>query len=908
MMMVLSLIPFASQGIEADTTSHLVINQVYGGGGKGSTPISNSFIELYNPLNENIDLNGYRLDYNGSAQLDLSGTIPAQGSFLILGNAETTDATYLTYELPQADMSWNLTISNKNYTLSLIKDDETVDTVTADESVAAVKISKQKSLMRINHQDTDTNDDFRIVVWEKTETIVDRAFVDLYAPHNSNGENGAPYDEISEPQYTPVKTGSSRVPGFFNDTSDLITELAGRYNAGAMNADGGSMEIVAYNSKNGFAYAVNGLKGTLALVNLNGSLEGETVTELPAMEISVKALIEKEGFTYGDMTSAAVSPDGSKVAVAIQDEDYAKSGAAAVFTADEDGTLRDPQVYATGVQPDMIVFAGNNTILTADEGEPRNGIGNGVQDPAGSVSVIDLKEQTSVQVGFEGFTAEELTAQNILIGQKDGVCFDPVLDLEPEYIAVSADSKNAYISLQEANAIAVLDIETKTIAAICSAGFQDYGEVAVDLTEDGEYNADTYTGLLGARMPDGIALYEAAGKTYLLTANEGDAREWGSEETEFLNESKKKAFTSDTKGLETKIKLIDASVCAGLPEGKDVMFGGRSFTVFEVTENGLTEVFDSGSDFETVTAEVLPEMFNISNDDTNIDSRSPKKGPEPESVTVGTVGNRTYAFIALERIGGIMIYDITDASNSQFVNYINSREFDNVIQGDTAPEGLAFINAENTADGKALLLAACEVSGTLAAYTMEPAEKDLPFTDVEKEDWFYEDIAFVYANGLMNGMDSTVFAPDTATTRGMFVTVLYRLEGTPKTEAQSTFSDVPAEAYFHDAVVWAAENSIVNGYGNGHFGPNDAVTREQAATILYRYAQYKGYDVTLSENSVLSSFADTEEISDYALPAMEWTCGNGLMQGYAGNLNPAGNTTRAQTAALFHRFIEEIAE
>ncbi|MGN0963182.1 MAG: choice-of-anchor I family protein, partial [Clostridia bacterium] len=710
---------------------------------------------------------------------------------------------------------------------------------------------------------------------------------------------------------TPVKTGSSRVPGFFNDTSALITELGGRYNAGAMNADGGSMEIVAYNSENGFAYAVNGLKGTLVLIDLNGSLEGETVTELPAAEISVKALIEKEGFTYGDMTSAAVSPDGSKVAVAVQDENYAKAGAAAVFTAAEDGTLRDPQIYATGVQPDMIVFADNDTILTADEGEPRNGIGSNVQDPAGSVSVINLKESTSVQVGFEGFSAEELTAQNILIGQKDGVCFDPALDLEPEYIAVSADGQTAYISLQEANAIAVLDIEQETITAVCSAGFQDYGKVAVDLTEDGEYNADTYTGLLGARMPDGIALYEAADKTYLLTANEGDAREWGTGEAAFLNESKKKAFTSDTKGLETKIKLIDASVCAGLPEGKDVMFGGRSFTLFEVTENGLTEVFDSGSDFETVTAEVLPAMFNVSNDDTDIDSRSPKKGPEPESVTVGAVGDRTYAFIALERVGGIMIYDITDASEIQFVNYINSREFDDVIQGDVAPEGLAFIAAENTADGKALLLAACEVSGTLAAYTMEPAEKEeiaLPFTDVEKEDWFYEDIAFAYRCGLMNGVDSTVFAPEMTTTRGMFVTVLYRLEGTPETHSPSTFSDVPAEAYFSDAVAWAEENDIVNGCGNGHFGPEDAVTREQAATMLHRYARYKGYDVTLSEGNDLSAFADADEVSAYALPAMEWACATGLMQGYDGNLNPAGNTTRAQTAALFHRFTEEMAQ
>lgn len=159
------------------------------------------------------------------------------------------------------------------------------------------------------------------------------------------------------------------------------------------------------------------------------------------------------------------------------------------------------------------------------------------------------------------------------------------------------------------------------------------------------------------------------------------------------------------------------------------MFGGRSFSLYEVTNSGLSLVFDSCSEFEQVTAEKLPDYFNASNDKTSLDNRSGKKGPEPESVITGKVNGKTYAFVAIERIGGIMVYDITDPENSEFVNYINSREFDDVIKGDVSPEGLCFVSASDNRSGKALLLAACEVSGTLAVYECEYKENDFPPAD-----------------------------------------------------------------------------------------------------------------------------------------------------------------------------------
>lgn len=181
-----------------------------------------------------------------------------------------------------------------------------------------------------------------------------------------------------------------------------------------------------------------------------------------------------------------------------------------------------------------------------------------------------------------------------------------------------------------------------------------------------------------------------------------------------------------------------------------------------------------------------------------------------------------------------------------------------------------------------------------------------PFTDVNENDWFYENVAYVYEHGMMAGTSKTTFSPNATTTRSMVVTVLYRLEGSPALSSSSSFSDVASGAYYQDAVAWAVANGITSGYGNGKFGPNDHITREQFATFLYRYAKYKGLDVSVGEDTNILSYNDALTISEYAFPAMQWLCGEGIMQGSDDNLMPAGNATRAQIAALLHRFCENV--
>ena len=520
--------------------------------------------------------------------------------------------------------------------------------------------------------------------------------------------------------------------GYENGNSSLDITLKAHYASGSFNVDGGVMEIVAYNKANGFAYAVNGQDGVLAAIDI---AEGEN---LSSVDIDVKALINDDDFAYGDMTSVAVSPDGSMLAASLQDADYDEGGRIALFSCNEDGSLELQRIYEAGIQPDMVTFSPDgNYVLTADEGEPREGYTD--DDPEGSVTVVSLQDGTSAVIGFDAFDnplARKALADNGVVLQKGT---DPSEDLEPEYIAVSGN--NAYVTLQEANAVAVLDLDKMIFTGIYSIGYEDYSKVPVDIDKkDDAYNPATYETLRGVRMPDAIACFTVDGTVYIVTANEGDAREWG----DYLNEDERDygdgdasptgAITAENSGLDGKVVFLASSDYDGLEDGIDYLYGGRTMTIFRVADSGLEEVFTSADDAERITYGYLPEYYNASNDNAVLDDRSGKKGPEAEAVTVGEVDGRIYAFLALERTGGIMVYDVTDPGNSEYVNYINTRDFMTVVPGsevyedgeldkwvtggDVAPEGLAFVKAEDSPSGEALLIAAFEVSGTVAVYSL----------------------------------------------------------------------------------------------------------------------------------------------------------------------------------------------
>ncbi|MGI6752615.1 MAG: S-layer homology domain-containing protein [Anaerovoracaceae bacterium] len=181
---------------------------------------------------------------------------------------------------------------------------------------------------------------------------------------------------------------------------------------------------------------------------------------------------------------------------------------------------------------------------------------------------------------------------------------------------------------------------------------------------------------------------------------------------------------------------------------------------------------------------------------------------------------------------------------------------------------------------------------------------DYPFTDTADTAWYYKDAVYAYIHNLFAGTTDTTFSSDLAMTRGMLVMVMWRMEGNTTVNSGAEFTDVAQGAWYADAVAWAAANEIVTGYGSNRFGPNDTITREQMAALLYRYAKYKGYDVSVGGDTNILSYMDSFDISEYAIPAMQWACGAGVIQGSKGNLMPGGDATRAQVAAILNRFIE----
>ena len=530
-----------------------------------------------------------------------------------------------------------------------------------------------------------------------------------------------------------------------------------------------------------------GLCGALLLAALtacsaDSGQEEETVSPTPeeTESVSTTPAAEEEDAVQETAAPDETADAGLTLAFTLLDADGAPLSDASLqltigedqadYPAEEDGTLTLEALVETGAQPDMVTFAGDGVVLTADEGEPREGYGEDIADPKGSVTVVDVEAQESTVVDFSAFDSQrDQLAEDGIVLKKGSA---PSVDLEPEYIAVSGGK--AYVTLQENNAIAVLDIESQAFEGVYSAGFEDHSTTAIDLDKkDDAYDPQTYESLLGIRMPDGIAAFTVEGTTYLVTANEGDAREWGDEDqgTFYLSEDERDfgeegvtsptgAITAENSGLEGKVVFFKTEDFDGLDPEKDYVFGGRSFTVFQATENGLEEVFTSGDDFEALTAQYVPEYFNASNDNAVLDDRSGKKGPEAESVTVGTVDGKTYAFVALERTGGVMAYDVTDPAAITFVNYVNTRDFGTTVEGseeyedgeldkwvtggDVAPEGLLFLDAASSPNGEPLLLAACEVSGTVAVYQLGSEDLTvLPFTDVDSDDWFYDGAAYV---------------------------------------------------------------------------------------------------------------------------------------------------------------------
>jgi len=607
--------------------------------------------------------------------------------------------------------------------------------------------------------------------------------------------------------------GNDNAPAVGASETSSISRL-GTYNSGVFDAS--AAEIPAFDPISQRLFVVNAQAGAIDVLDLSD----------PANPVLEQTLTTASILAGSKVNSVAVAK--GILAVAIEAPLKTNPGRAAFFNTETLALISDVEV---GAQPDMIVFTPDGTkVLTANEGEPSNDYR---VDPEGSVSIIDISIPATPVVStadFSGFNAATLRAAGVRIYGPTNTVGGSVMngataaqDLEPEYITVSQDGTTAFVTLQENNAIAKIDIASATVTDILPLGEKDHGLAGNELDvsdQDNSINIKTWPGVRGLYLPDAMASYTVGGVTYLVTANEGDTRAWG-EDTQayfdgdatlgFVEEFRVRNLTNPsgwagrvgddlppqlgelvpnqgmdiggallnplvfgycgatatspgacrdvtmlgrlnitwTMGYQKDVNgapvLYDAATGLVSPTGTRLMYdklysyGGRSFSIFD--EDGNL-VFDSGSEFEKFfasddcmvgSARNIPckDFFNSGHDEgPALDSRSDAKGPEPEGIVIGTIGTKTYAFIGMERFGGVLIYDITNPTAPFRVDYLNTREIwdmnpedattpeELAAFGDLGPEGLVFIAAADSPTSENLLVVSSEVSGTTTSYTL----------------------------------------------------------------------------------------------------------------------------------------------------------------------------------------------
>ena len=498
--------------------------------------------------------------------------------------------------------------------------------------------------------------------------------------------------------------------------TSMTLERIGAYEGGVL----GAAEITAFDAGTARLFVVNGANGTVDVLDLRDPKAPRLIGT-----INVSSL--------GAGVNSVAVHDGL-VALAIEASPKTNPGVVAFYSAAD---LRQLEVITVGAQPDMVTFTPDGRyLLVANEGEPNSYGQPDSADPEGSISVITVNrggKSTVATADFKAFNGKEaeLRAQGVRIY---GPGASAAQDLEPEYITVNESGTTAYVTLQENNAVAGVDIASAKVLSIRPLGFKNHSMAGMGLDasdEDGGTNTNSGTPAIkiasypvrGLYLPDAIASYTVNGEVFLVTANEGDARaDWPG----FNEETRVRAHCD--KGLDPTVftdaanlildsnlgRLRITSTPNGGSAGKNAAgqcnelysFGARSFSIWN---SSFTRVFDSGDQFEQRTQALANVKFNASHDNDTLDGRSASKGPEPEGVVLGKIGAKTFAFIGLERVGGVMVYDVSNPVSPSFVTYFNARTG---ATGDRGPEGLIFVPAAKSPNGKPLLILGHEVSGT----------------------------------------------------------------------------------------------------------------------------------------------------------------------------------------------------
>ena len=576
------------------------------------------------------------------------------------------------------------------------------------------------------------------------------------------------------------QTGQTGQPGK-DLPRELNIDVVGRFNTGIYGKS--AAEIVQFHKASNSAFAINAAENRIEVISLanlpiaavGNGITDDSLSSVPftfANSVSVK---DGQGndvtVALGEANSIAIY--GDMLAIAVAAPVKTDNGAVLFYSLNATGVGSLVKAVAAGALPDMLTFTPNGSkVLVANEGEPDTDYN---ADPEGSISVISLTDGVPADVAQTINLTTDIVFSSDLLSASDyntdakrrallqtaGVKFagptgtTVAQDLEPEYITVAADSKKAWVSLQEANAIGIIDLEAMTIE-VKALGMKDWGQHLIDYTNEDEVASFAkLPNVYGMYQPDSIASYQWNGATFIVSANEGDSRDWAaySEDiraADIISPTKlNKTFSTELQALYDatggKDGLGRLKVTAALvdPDNDGVVenlyaYGARSFSIWD---QNINMVYDSGDDFGRISAAVLGHNFNSAHTENKGDNRSDDKGGEPEAIDVGTIDGRTYAFIAQERSGDLFIYDVTNPFQASFVSHYINRDFsadfeldDDLAEpcdtaegmdcsevpmaGDLGPESIKFVPAADSPNGNPLLIIGNEVSGSVTVYQL----------------------------------------------------------------------------------------------------------------------------------------------------------------------------------------------
>jgi hypothetical protein len=567
-----------------------------------------------------------------------------------------------------------------------------------------------------------------------------------------------------------------------NAIKNVSVEVVGRFSAGGSDIAGRSAaEIVQFHKTSNSAFAVNSANNQIEVINLanlattevgnpitDTSLSSTAFTFLSEVQVALNNN-QVETITLGAANSIAIFEN--TLAIAVEALNKTDSGAVLFYQLNNQGAGTFIKAVKVGALPDMVTFSPDGTkVLIANEGEPNSDY---TIDPEGSISIVNLTNATPADTSTTINLTTDITFSSDILDSDD---FDTDAEriellkaaglklagpigttlaqsLEPEYITVSEDNKTAFVALQENNAIGIINLDNNTIE-IKPLGFKNWNNFQLDYTNKDEIALfQNVNGLYGMYQPDTITSFQWQGATFVLTANEGDSRDYDgySEEVRVKDiidpdELNKNLSTElqaiyDASGGKNGLGRLKVTTALGDADNNGTYealysYGARSFSIWD---QNINLVFDSGDDFGKISASILGNNFNSTHTENKGDNRSDDKGGEPEAIAVGKIGDNTYTFIAAERSGDLFIYDISNPFNVSFSTFYNNRDFtvdyeldddlDNPCDetegmdcsmienaGDLGPESIKFVSSEQSPNGMPLLIIGNEVSGSVTIY------------------------------------------------------------------------------------------------------------------------------------------------------------------------------------------------